>query len=153
MSSSSFGSFGTVGGGFGIGFGSAKIGNFLAVDGVRGGRFLDTPEFVPYHAIGNNQTIFDRLDYQPTGKDVFHLNLFRGAQLDSKFRTIWINSRRISASACSTWNIAPGYQHTFNAHTLLTINPYIRKDQFSYYGSRDVLDDQADHAEPAAPAS
>ena len=41
-----------------------------------------------------------------------------------------------------TWNFAPGYQHTINSHTLLTINPYVRKDQFNYYASRNVLDDQ-----------
>ena len=64
----SYGSFGTAGGSVGLGFGSAKIGNFLAVDGVRSGRFLDTPEFTPFHDIGNNQTIFDRLDYQPNGQ-------------------------------------------------------------------------------------
>ncbi len=40
-----------------------------------------------------------------------------------------------------TWSIAPGFQHTFNAHTLLTVNPYIRKDQFNYYGSRDPFAD------------
>jgi hypothetical protein len=51
---SSYGSFGTAGGGFGLGFGNTKIGNFLAVDGLRSGRFLDTPEFIPYHDIGNN---------------------------------------------------------------------------------------------------
>src|SRR5581483_3980723 len=34
-----------------------------------------------------------------------------------------------------------GYQHTFSAHTLLTINPYIRKDQFNYYPSRDLFAD------------
>src|SRR5207244_5363639 len=40
-----------------------------------------------------------------------------------------------------TWSIAPGYQHTFNSHTLLTVNPYVRKDQFIYYGSRDPFAD------------
>jgi hypothetical protein len=40
-----------------------------------------------------------------------------------------------------TWNIAPGYQHTFSSHTLLTINPYIRKDQVNYYASRDPFAD------------
>jgi len=40
-----------------------------------------------------------------------------------------------------TWSIAPGYQHTVNAHTLVTVNPYIRKDQFNYYASRDPFDD------------
>src|SRR5262249_46322321 len=40
-----------------------------------------------------------------------------------------------------TWNIAPGYQHTFSSRMLLTVNPYIRKDEVSYYGSRDLFDD------------
>ena len=40
-----------------------------------------------------------------------------------------------------TWNIAPGYQHTFNAHTLLTVNPYVRRDEFNYYASRDPFAD------------
>ncbi|HTB14641.1 MAG TPA: TonB-dependent receptor [Bryobacteraceae bacterium] len=137
----SYGSFGTVGGGFGIGFGNTKLGNFLAVDGVRSGRFLDSPEFVPYHDIGNNQTIFDRFDYQPTGKDAFHLNLFAARN--------WIEIpndldqlAQDQHQRVLTWNIAPGYQHTVNAHTLLTINPYVRKDQFNYYASRNVFDDQ-----------
>lgn len=137
----SYGSFGTATGSFGLGFGNTKIGNFLALDGVRSGRFLDTPELVPYHAIGNNQTIFDRFDYQPTGKDVFHLNLFAARnwiQIPNDLDQLSQDQRQ----RVLTWNIAPGYQHTINAHTLLTINPYIRKDQFNYYGSSDVLADQ-----------
>ena len=39
------------------------------------------------------------------------------------------------------WNIAPAYQHTFGSATLLTINPFVRRDQVNYYGSRDPLDD------------
>jgi hypothetical protein len=137
----SYGSFGTGGGGFGIGFGNTKLGNFLAVDGLRSGRFLDSPEFVPYHDIGNNQTIFDRGDYQPTGKDVIHLNLFAARnwiEIPNDLDQLAQDQRQ----RVLTWNIAPGYQHTINAHTLLSINPYIRKDQFNYYPSRNVLDDQ-----------
>jgi hypothetical protein len=40
-----------------------------------------------------------------------------------------------------SWSIAPGYQHTFNAHTLLTVNPFVRRDQLNYYPSRDPFDD------------
>ncbi len=137
----SYGTFGTTTGSFGLGFGNAKIGNFLAVDGVRSGRFLDTPEFNPYHAVGNNQTIFDRFDYQPTGKDVFHLNLFAARnwiQIPNDLDQLAQDQRQ----RVLTWNIAPGYQHTINSHTLFTLNPYIRKDQFNYYGSRDFMDDQ-----------
>ena len=73
---STWSSFGTWGGDASLGFGTAKFGEFLAVDGLRSGRFLDTPEFLPIHDIGNNERIFDRLDYQPNGTDTFHLNLF-----------------------------------------------------------------------------
>jgi hypothetical protein len=136
----SYGSFGTAGGSFGLGYGTAKFGNFLAVDGVRSGRFLDTPEFTPFHDIGNNQTIFDRLDFQPGPNDVFHLNLYAARnwiQIPNDYDQLAQDQRQ----RVLTWNIAPGYQHTFSAHTLLTINPYVRKDQFNYYPSADPFDD------------
>ncbi|MDP9055470.1 MAG: carboxypeptidase-like regulatory domain-containing protein, partial [Acidobacteriota bacterium] len=41
-----YGSFGSVGGSVGLGYGTAKSGNFIALDGLRSGRFLDTPELV-----------------------------------------------------------------------------------------------------------
>src|SRR6185295_15819208 len=59
-----------------LGFGGPKVGNFISINALRSGRFLDTPEFTPLHGIGNNGTIFDRLDWQPTGKDSIHLNIF-----------------------------------------------------------------------------
>ena len=135
-----YGSFGTTGGSIGLGYGNAKFGNFLAVDGVRSGRFLDTPELTPFHDKGNNQTSFDRLDYQPNGKDVFHLNLFAARnwlQIPNDYDQLGQDQHQ----RVLTWSIAPGYQHTFSASTLLTINPYIRKDQLNYYPSRDLFDD------------
>ncbi|HVW87463.1 MAG TPA: TonB-dependent receptor [Bryobacteraceae bacterium] len=135
-----YGSFGTTGGSLGLGYGTSKWGNFFAADGVRSGRFLDTPEFSPFHDKGNNQTIFDRLDYQPNGNDAFHLNLFAARnwiQIPNDYDQLAQDQRQ----RVLTWNIAPGYQHTFNSHMLMTINPYIRKDQFNYYPSRDLLND------------
>jgi hypothetical protein len=41
-----------------------------------------------------------------------------------------------------TWSVAPGYQHTFSAHALLTVNPHFRKDQFNYHGSPNPMDDR-----------
>jgi carboxypeptidase family protein len=137
---SQWGSFGTWGGAATLGFGGPKFGNFVALNGIRSGHFLDTPELMPIHDRGNNESIFDRLDWQPTAQDALHLNLFAARnwlqvpndydQLaqDQKLRVL-------------TWNIAPGYQHTFNAHTLLTVNPYARRDEFNYYGSRDPFAD------------
>jgi hypothetical protein len=135
-----YGSFGTTGGSIGLGFGNAKFGNFIAIDGTRSGRFLDTPEFAPFHDIGSGETIFDRLDYQPNGKDVFHLNLFTARnwiQIPNDYDQLAQDQHQ----RVLTWNIAPGYQHTFSGHMLLTINPYIRKDQFNYYPSRDPFAD------------
>ncbi len=135
-----YGSFGTAGGDVGLGFGSAKFGNFIAADGVRSGRFLDSPEYTPLHDIGNNQTIFDRMDYQPNGKDTLHLNLFAARnwiQIPNSYDQLSQDQHQ----RVLTWSIAPGYQHTVSAHTLITVNPYIRKDQFNYYASRDPFAD------------
>ena len=136
----SYGSFGTTGGSVGVGFGNEKLGNFLAVDGVRSGRFLDTPEHTAFHDKGNNQTIFDHFDYQPGSKDILHLNLFTARnwlQIPNSYDQLPQDQRQ----RVLTWSVAPGYQHTFSAHTLLTVNPYIRKDQFNYYPSRDPFND------------
>lgn len=135
-----YGSFGSTGGDVSYGFGNEKIGNFLALDGTRSGRFLDSPEFTPFHDIGNNQTIFDRLDYQPTPQDVLHLNLFAARnwiQVPNSYDQLMQDQRQ----RVLTWNVAPGYQHTFNSNMLLTVNPYARKDQFNYYPSADPFDD------------
>ncbi len=135
-----YGKFGTEGGDVALGYGTAKWGNFIALDGLRTGRFLDAPEFTAFHDKGNNQTIFDRFDFQPTGTDVFHLNLFTARnwfQIPNDYDQLGQDQRQ----RVLTWNIAPGYQHTFSTHTLLTINPYIRKDQLNYYPSRDPFAD------------
>jgi hypothetical protein len=72
---SSYGSFGSATGGVDIGYGSQNWGNFFELDGLNTGRFLDTPEFVVFHDKGNEQNVFDRVDYQFTPVDAFHLNL------------------------------------------------------------------------------
>src|SRR6266853_2969617 len=135
-----YGSFGSGGGSVGLGFGTTKFGNFIALDGLRTGRFLDTPELARIHDIGNNQTIFDRLDYQPNGKDAFHLNLFAARnwfQIPNSYDQLSQDQHQ----RVLTWSIAPGYQHTFSARTLLTVNPYLRKDQVNYYPSGDPFND------------
>ncbi|MBV9937698.1 MAG: TonB-dependent receptor, partial [Acidobacteriaceae bacterium] len=135
-----WGSFGTWGENATLGFGSSKAGNFLAMNGIRTGHFLDTPEFLPIHDTGNNQTIFDRFDYQPNGRDAFHLNLFAARnwfQVPNSYDQLSQDQKQ----RVLTWNIAPGYQHTFSANTLLTINAWGRRDQVNYYGSRDPFDD------------
>ncbi len=135
-----YGSFGNAGGTIGLGFGNEKFGNFFAADGLRSGRFLDTPELAVIHDAGNNESLFDRLDYQPSGKDAFHLDLFTARnwfQIPNDYDQLSQDQHQ----RIMTWSFAPGYQHTFSAKTLLTVNPYIRKDQVNYYASADPFND------------
>ncbi len=73
--SSSYGSFGSATGSIDLGYGGDNWGNFFEMDGLNTGRFLDPPEFVVFHDKGNEQNIFDRVDYQFTPADSIHLNL------------------------------------------------------------------------------
>src|SRR5207244_2773409 len=57
-----YGSFGTPSVEANVGVGGPKAGWFIAANGLRSGRFLDTPEFNPIHAIGNNENTFNRFD-------------------------------------------------------------------------------------------
>jgi len=134
------GSFGTYGENATFGWGSAKLGNFLAVNGIRTGHFLDTPEFEPFHDIGNSENIFDRSDWIPTGRDAFHLNIFLARnwfQVPNSYDQLSQDQKQ----RVLTWDVAPGYQHTLGSATLLTVNPFARRDQVNYYGSRDPFDD------------
>lgn len=137
---SNIGTFGTYGGSANLGFGNAKFGNFLALNGVRSGHFLDTPELTPIHDRGNNGSIFDRVDFQPGPTDVFHLNFFTARnwfQVPNSLDQLSQDQKQRVLS----WSIAPGYQHTFNARTLLTFNPFFRRDEVNYYASRNPFDD------------
>jgi hypothetical protein len=137
---SSWGSFGTWASDASLGFGTPTFGNFISVNGVRSGHFLDTPQFLPIHDIGNNESIFDRVDFQPTPQDVVHLDLFATRnwfQVPNSLDQLSQDQKQ----RVLTWSIAPGYQHTFSAHTLLTVNPYVRRDQLNYYASRNPFND------------
>ncbi len=134
------GSFGTYGEDATFGIGTEKFGSFTAINGTRTGRFLDSPEFYPIHDIGNNENIFERLDYQPSGTDSLHLNLFVARnwfQAPNSFDQLSQDQRQ----RVLTWNVAPSYQHTFNARTILSVNVYGRRDQVDYYGSRNPFND------------
>jgi hypothetical protein len=99
---SQYGSFVTAGGDVSLGFGTARFGNFVAIDGVRTSHFVDTPEFTPFHDIGNNESIFDRFDLQPDAKDIF-TSIFFWRAVGFNFRTITTRwpAGRTSTSACS----------------------------------------------------
>ena len=123
-----------------LGFGTAKIGNFLAFNTVRSGRFVDTPEFTPIHAIGNNGTLFYRFDFQPNGKDAFHLNLF-GARNWFQNPDSYDQLSQDQHAKNSTFNFAPSYQHTFNASLVYNVSVFFRKDFVNYYPSANAFAD------------
>lgn len=137
-----YGSFGTVAEAADIGFGTQKFGEFIALNGSRSGHFLDTPEFLPLHDIGNNGSVFNRFDFQPNAKNVFHLNLFLARnwfQIPNTYDQAITNQDQ--RQRVISFNVAPAFQHTFNEHTLLTVNPFIRHDQVDYYPSTNVFND------------
>src|SRR6202011_5978211 len=71
----SYGSFGTSNLGFNLAYGGQKWGNFISANGLNSGRFLDGPEVAVLHDKGNQENLFDRVDYQITSADTIHVNL------------------------------------------------------------------------------
>jgi len=70
----SYGAFGTVNGGFNLGYGNDRWGNYISANGLNTGRFLDGPEFNVFHDKGNEENLFDRVDYKPTIADTITIN-------------------------------------------------------------------------------
>jgi hypothetical protein len=123
--------------------GGPKVGNFIAFNFERSGRFLDAPEFNVFHGPGKATNLFDRFDFSPTPKDTFHLNLFLAR---NRFDTPNSYDQQAvgqdQGQLVRTINVAPGWVHTFDANTLLTVNPYYRLDQVWYYPSPNPFSDQ-----------
>src|SRR5437660_1496690 len=141
--STTYGTFGTISQDASVGYGTARLGNFITFNFERSGRFLDAPEFTVLHDRGTSGNIFDRIDYSPNSKDTFHLNLFlarNSFQTPNQFdqQALGQDQRQIVHSL----NIAPGYVHIFSATTVLTINPYYRLDDVKYLASPNPFSDQ-----------
>ena len=123
-----------------LAYGTPKIGNFVALNVVRSGRFLDTPELLPLHAKGTNGTAFYRFDFQPDAKDAFHLNLFAARNWFQTPNT-YDQLNQDQHAKNSTFNFAPSFQHSFSSNLVFTVNPFFRKDFINYYASRDPFAD------------
>ena len=141
--STTYGTFGTISQDASVGYGNARLGNFVTFNFERSGRFLDTPEFTPLHDRGTSGNIFDRIDYSPNSKDTFHLNLSlarNSFQTPNQFdqQALGQDQRQVVHSL----NIAPGYVHIFSATTVLSINPYYRLDNVKYLASPNPFSDQ-----------
>lgn len=137
-----YGSFGAANGSFSLGLGTKRFGNFLSIDGLNSGRFLDTPEFMPLHDHGNAENVFDRIDWQITGKDALHLNLFLS-------RSWFQNPNQFDQQALGQdqhqqnrgFNVSAFWTHFLNDFTLLSVNPYVRQDRIQYFPSANPFQD------------
>ena len=152
-----YGSFGSANGGFNLGYGGQNWGNFISASGLDSGRFLDPPEFKVFHDKGNEENVFDRLDYQLSTADSLHLNFqytrswFQTPNsYDSEFATPWngivvdnggldplgnVVGPTDQRSQIQTYNIAPTWTRLFNSATVLTVGGFVRHDQYNYYPS------------------
>jgi Carboxypeptidase regulatory-like domain len=165
----SYGSFGTTTGGFDLAFGSQKLGNFISASGLQTSRFLDPPEVEVTHAKGNQQNIFDRVDFQVTPADAIHFNAgytrswFQNPNsFDAQLHlcppglgfdcdptgTVLVNpvtgdplGPSDQRSQIKTYNLAPTWTHLFGTSTLLTTGVFWRHDHYNYYPSGNPFDD------------
>jgi hypothetical protein len=156
----SYGTFGSSTGSFDLSYGSKTFGNFIEVDGLDTGRFLDPPEFTVFHDKGNEQNIFDRIDRQFSQRDSVHLNLnysrswFQtpnafdnlnvqnvtagGTTSDPTFTDVGNADQR---SKIQTFDIAPTYTRVLGANAVLNLGAFVRKDAYNYYPSNNPLAD------------
>ncbi len=70
----SYGTFGSSNVDLNFSYGGKNWGKFIAANGLNTGRFLDPPEFGVMHDKGNEENIFDRVDYVLSPKNALHLN-------------------------------------------------------------------------------
>jgi Carboxypeptidase regulatory-like domain/TonB-dependent Receptor Plug Domain len=161
----SYGSFGTSTLGFNLGYGGPKWGNYISVSGLNSGRFLDPPEFAVMHDKGNEENLFDRVDYQLSSIDSIHLNLaytrswFQTPNsFDAENATAWngvtVNNGGLDPngnlvgpadqrSQIKTLNIAPSWTRLLNSTTVFTLGAFVRRDQYNYYSSANPFADLA----------
>jgi hypothetical protein len=151
---SSYGSFGSVTGGFRLAFGGQKWGNFIAANGLNTSRFLDPPELRAIHDKGNEENLFDRVDYNVTSADSIHTNFQYTRSWFQTPNTIDnlnagvldpVTNAQLPAqdqrAQIKTFNIAPVWTRLISTTTLFTFGGFVRQDRFNYYPSGNVFAD------------
>jgi hypothetical protein len=158
--SSSYGAFGSATAGFDLAYGRKNWGDFIEADGLNSGRFLDPPEFAVFHDKGNEQNVFDRVDYTLSSADSIHLdvnysrslfqtpNAFdnlnvqnvvsRGASASPVFGTVGNTDQR---SKIQTYNVSPTYTRIISSDSVLNFGGFVRKDFYTYIPSGNPLAD------------
>jgi hypothetical protein len=159
----SYGTFGSSNGGFDLSYGTQKFGNFISASGLNTGRFLDGPEYQVFHDHGNEENLFDRLDFKLSDNDSININLgfsrswFQTPNsYDQQNATAWsglvVDNGSIGPngqvvgptdqrSKIRTFNIAPVWTHVINANSIFTLGAFVRQDQYNYYPSANPFAD------------
>jgi hypothetical protein len=153
----SYGTFGSTNVGADLAYGGQTWGNFISVNGLNTGRFLDGPESRVFHDHGNEENIFDRLDFKLSDMNTLNLNLgftrswFQTPNsYDAQNATAWNglvvangglgpNGLTVGSedqrSQIRTFNVAPVWTRILNPHTVFTFGGFLRQDQYNYYPS------------------
>jgi len=71
----SYGSFGSASTDINLSYGGNSWGNFISASGLNTGRFLDGPELTVMHDHGNEENVFDRVDFKLSQADTISVNL------------------------------------------------------------------------------
>jgi hypothetical protein len=161
--SGSYGTFGSATVGGDLSYGGKKWGNFIEADGLNTGRFLDPPEFAVFHDKGNEQNVFDRVDYTLSSIDSIHFDLnysrswFQtpnaydnlnvqnvvsdGAGANPTLGTVGDADQR---SKIGTINFSPTYTRVISQDAVFNFGGFIRRDAYNYYPSGNPLADLGD---------
>jgi hypothetical protein len=160
--SSSYGAFGSATAGFDLAYGGKKWGNFIEADGLNSGRFLDPPEFVVFHDKGNEQNLFDRVDYNFTAVDSIHFDLSYSRswfQTPNSYDSLNVKNVVSGGASASpspvfgsmgnadqhskigTINISPTYTRIIGNNAVFNLGAFVRRDQYNYYPSGNPLAD------------
>jgi hypothetical protein len=155
--SASYGTFASVLGDFQLGYGGQKWGNFIAANGLNTSRFLDPPEFTVLHDKGNEENLFDRVDYQFSTANSAHVNFgytrswFQNPNTyDQQYHPNMLNNvtgaplgPANQRSQIKTINVAPSFTRLISSTTVLTFDGWVRQDRYNYYPSGDPFSDYA----------
>jgi hypothetical protein len=166
----SYGSFGSSTVAADLAYGGKNWGEFISVGGLNTGRFLDAPEFAVMHDKGNEQNLFDRIDFQLSAADSIHLNFSYSRSwfqtpnsFDAQNATAWNGLDGVDAqdvnnyggkapngatvgatdqrSKIGTFNIAPSWTRLISTNSVFTLGAFVRRDDYNYYPSSDPFAD------------
>ncbi len=158
--SGSYGTFGSATGSFDLGYGGKNWGNFLEGRRPQHRTLPRSPEFSVFHDKGNEENLFDRIDYSLSSSDSVHLNLnysrswFQnpntydnlnvqnilsgGATVSPTFGNVGNADQR---SQIQTFNITLTWTYIINNETVANLILWARKDFCHYYPSGNPLAD------------